>query len=224
MRLILVGKHAVASMLVGICAFLVSANSKRAYKNNQDAVELTKVDIFSLPDWKSKSVAIDGFTLGITRKEAFEIANERHLSLTSNVPPKAVGELKAPCTQASCAVGQTDGNWIGVNLFFEMDRITKIKVSVPVDADPEVKKVNIAREFKGLTRQFFNRYSDGLRNRILGPAEGKETRVKVGGENSALANIVYQYPNAGIVIHVTVDKRDNPPNPFDLEVDFQNRQ
>jgi hypothetical protein len=223
MRLILVGKHAVASMLVGIGAFLVSANSKRAYKDNQDAVELTKVDIFSLPDWKSKSVDIDGFTLGITRKEAFEIANERHLSLTSNVPPKTVGELKAPCTQASCGVGQTDGNWIGVDLFFEMDRITKIKVSVPVDAEPSVKKVNIARDFKGLTRQFFSRYSDGLRNRILGPAQAKETQDTLStGHNSSYTHIEYDYLQSGIIVHVTVSK--NSPEPFDLEVDFQNRQ
>ena len=65
------------------------------------------------------------------------------------------------------------GSWIGIDLFFQADRVTKIKVGLSVDMDEEVKKVNVTREFKGLIFQFFDHYSDALRDKTLGPAEVK---------------------------------------------------
>jgi hypothetical protein len=153
---------------VGLLSVLL-APTARTQVTAQDSgpVELTHTDLFGLPNWKHRPIAVNGFALGITRAQALEIANTRHLSLTPDGPPRTAGEQNAPCTQSSCSVGQIGGNWIGLDLFFEKDRITKIKVSVPADAYPEVKKVNVAREFKGLTSQFFNHYSDSLRNTIL---------------------------------------------------------
>ena len=114
--------------------------------------------------------------------------------------------------------GEDGGNWIGIDLFFDSsDRITMIKVGVPVDAYPEVKKVNVGRQFKGLTYQFFNHYTDGLRKRFLGDVEGKE-KSSIGG--ASLTYVEYDYPQLGLVVHTTIDKRDHPPKPFDLEVDF----
>jgi hypothetical protein len=199
LRLKLTSRHdLVRLLLLAICLLFVT-NDFGQISRNVDAVELTQADLFGLPDWKSKPVAVDGFTLGISREQAFEIAKARHLSLTPNGPPTRIRDLTAPCTQASCSVGQIYGNSIGVDLSFDSDRLTKIKVSVPVDAFPEVKKVNIAREFKGLTRQFFNDYSDTLRNKILGPAKGKETHDRLStGQESSYTQIEYDYLTSGI--------------------------
>lgn len=220
MRLILASRSALARALLGIiCALIVSDGLGQARLHRGRAVELTQVDLFSLPDWERNPVAVDGFTLGITREQAFEIAKARNLALRPNMPTRTAEEENAPCSQVSCAVSKVNGNAIGVALFFDMDRITKIKVSVPIDADPEVKKVNVAREFKGLTREFFNHYSDSLRNRILGPAEGKETHDLLStGPDPFYTHIRYDYLQFGVIVHVTVSKRD--PEPFDLEVDF----
>ena len=205
--------------LLTIISALVAPGFGQASADQENTVELTREDLFGLPVWQHKRIAIDGFTLGISREQAFEIAKSQHLSLTPNGPPTTIGELTAPCIQASCSVGQIHGNAIGLDLFFDNDRITKIKASVPADAYPEVKKVNIAREFKGLTSQFFNHYSNGLRNRILGSAEGKETHDKLStGPDYFYTHIEYDYLHAGVIVHVTVSKRD--PEPFDLEVDF----
>ena len=173
------------------------------------------------PVWLGeKHIAVDEFALGISTAQAFEIAKAKNLTLTSDQPPRKVRGTKVPCRQGWCSVSQVDGNWIGVGLLFDADRLTKIKVSVPDDADSDVKKANIAQEFKGLTYRFFNNYSESLRNRIFGHAEGKETPVKVGDQISALAFVEYNYPKLGIVVHTTIDKRDHPPKPFDLEVEF----
>jgi hypothetical protein len=129
----------------------------------EHSVELTKVDLLSRPDWERRGVAVDGFVLGMTREEAFEVARLNNLKLRSGLLPKKMQEHQVPCRETSCSVSQINGNWIGVNLFFNSDLLTKIKVSVPVDAYAEVKEVNVSREFKGRTYQFFNNYSDDLR-------------------------------------------------------------
>jgi len=183
-------------------------------------VDLSTPTSFSVPGWQMKEIAVAGFVLGMTREQAFQIASASGLKLRSDQPPRALGELKAPCPADSCSVSQLNGNWIGVNLFFTSDRLVKIKVSEPVDADPEVKKVNIARSFQGLTHELFNNYSDDLRVRILGVAQAEETPITVAGQISSLASVEYDYSHAEVIIHLTLDKREHPPKPFDLEVDF----
>jgi len=183
-------------------------------------MELTEVDLFSKPDWQQQEVAVDGFVLGMTREQAFEVATARDLRLRSDRSPQRVRDLKGPCRDSSCSVAQVNGNWIGVNLFFGAGRVTKIRVSVPVDADSEVKQVNVARKFRGLTYQFFAWYSDDLRQRIFGPPQAKETSVQAGARASTLTVAEYAYLDSGVIIRVTTDRNDHPPTPFDLEVDF----
>jgi len=122
--------------------------------------------------------------------------------------------------QGSCSVYKVRGNYIGIDLFFETGRVTKVSVAVSEDMDPEVRKVNITREFKGLTFRFFNDYSDNLRKQILGSAEGKEKPALPG---AATTYVEYDYPRLGLVVHTTIDKRDHPPKPFDLQVDLVSR-
>lgn len=183
-------------------------------------VELTKEDLFSFPDWRERAVAVNGFVLGMTREEAFEVAKAEGLKLRSDQPPGKVNGVKLPCGDRSCSVSQINGDWIGVNLSFDGDRLVRINVSVPVGADPEVKRVNVARTFKGRTYEFFNHYSDDFRNQIFGPAEEKLTPIKVGTQISNLVQIEYEYLHSGVIIHVMIDRNDHRAKPFDLEVGF----
>jgi hypothetical protein len=208
----------ITAMLVLLSvAAAASAEMMLAVKN---PIELTKEDLFSLSDWKERDVALDGFVLGMTREQAFEVAKAKDLKLRSDQPPGKVGQVKLPCLDRSCSVSQINGNWIGINLLFDADRLVRIKVSVPSDAYREVKKVNIARQFTGRTYEFFNNYSDDLRKQIFGPAEEKKTPIKAGAQISNLEEIEYEYLSSGVIIHVTIDKNEHPPKPFDLEVDF----
>jgi hypothetical protein len=220
MRLLKVSRSSLIRAMLGCLGlFLASYAVTEATADKEEVVELTSVDLFVSPNWQHSPISVEGFTLGITRAQAFEIAKTRELTLRDNMPTRRVNEGKGPCHQQSCSVSTPNGNWIGVDLSFESDRVTKIKVSVPAEAYPEVKKVNIAREFKGLTRQFFNEYSDSLRTKVLGPAEGKETHdVLSSGPDYSYTHIEYDYLSSGIIVHVTVSKQS--PKPFDLEVDF----
>lgn len=212
----------VAAMLVFVA--LAAGASAEMTLDIKDPVELTKQDLFSLSDWKERQVAVDGFVLGMTREQAFEVAKAKGLKLRSDQPPCKVHRVKLPCRGRSCSVLQANGNWIGLNLLFDSNHLARIKVSVPVDAYPEVKKANIAREFKGSTYELFNNYSDDLRKQMFGPAEGKQTPIKAGAQISNLTQVAYGYLSSGVIIHVTIDKNEHPPKPFDLEVDFVRHQ
>ncbi len=204
-----------------LCVFFSPNARLHATAENGKPIELTQVDFFSLADWQHKSVAIEGFVLGMTRAEATRLAQAHGLQFLPNMPTRTVGEAKGPCRQASCAIYQVHGNYIGIDLYFDAtDHVSKISVSVSVDMDPQVSRVNVSRRFRGLTREFFDHYSDSLRNRIFGPVEGKE---KPFIPASAITRVEYNYPQAGVTVRVTIDKRDDPAKPYDLDVDFATR-
>ena len=197
----------------------------RAFAQARDAVELTQVDLFSMPGWQQKAIAVDGFLIGMESAQASEVAKANKLRLEPQRHPARVGETPGTCLEGWCNVYQ-DGNlrnWIGIDLFFEADHLSKIKVSVPADADPDVKKVNVSHRFKGLTHQFFNSYSDALREKLLGRVEGKQTHDNIGGRPDLFfTHIEYDYPRSGLTIRETVSERDSEP--FDLEIEFAARQ
>lgn len=187
---------------------------------NKQPVELTKEDLFSLPDWRQRPVSVDGFLLGMTREQALAMAQANDLKVVSNAAPRTVGELYGPCREGPCSVYKSRGNYVGIDLFLETDRVTRVTVAISEDMDPGVREVNITREFKGLTYEFFNHYSDSLRERILGAVEGRE---KPDAPGAAITHIEYDYPKFGLIVHTTIDKRDHPPKAFDLDVDFTAR-
>lgn len=193
----------------------------QAKPENVKAVELTQVDLFSLADWQQKPVSVDGFRVGMMREQALALAKTKDLRVASNAAPRTVGELNGPCQEGPCSVYKTRGNYVGIDLFLEKGRVTKVTVTISEDMDPEVREVNITRQFKGLTYEFFNRYSDSLRNHILGASEGKETPD---GPGAAITHVEYDYLQLGLIIHTTIDKRDHPPKAFDLWVDFLARE
>jgi hypothetical protein len=204
-------------LFAALVPYVLCATGTRpqATPQNVKAVELTQTDLFSVPEWQHKTLSIDGFMLGMMRSQALRLAQEQGLRLTPNVVPKTVGELSGPCV--SCSVCQLKGNCIGIDLYFDQNnRIRMIEVWIAEDF-PAVIKVNIAKRFKSLTYQFFSHYSDAFRNRILGPAEGKEKPVISG---AASTYVEYHYPQMGLAIHITIDKRDYPLKRFDLAVDF----
>jgi hypothetical protein len=186
-----------------------------------ESVELTKTDLFSLPGWERSMIAVNGFTLGITRTDAFRIAEAANMRLV----PRSVEtarKRRGPCLQDSCAVyGE---NWVGIDLYFDATQhVNKIAVGTSVDEYPEVKRASVIRLFKGRTAQFFNDYTDGLREQLLGHVEGKVTHDIISGkQDSHFAYIEYDYLHSGIIVHVTLATGD--PKPLDLQVDFVARQ
>jgi len=201
-----------------IAAFAVPRSLAQASASEANTAELTQVDLFGLPDWQHQRIAVDGFTLGITLERALEIAKARNLRIQSNARPALAGDVVGPCRQGSCSAYKIDGPYIGVGLFFEMDRLTRITVSFSQDMDLDVKKVNVTQEFKGLTYQFFTQYSSTLRNRILGPAEATSdlSRSK---DTANFRYIKYECPASGVVLHVTLTK-DPTPETLDVALDF----
>lgn len=196
-----------------VCFASSGLSAAQSSKSGGGLVELTRSDLFSLPDWATRDVTVDGFRLGMSTDQAFEAARSKNLKFVITLPNQAT-----PCDNGWCDVCQSSGNCIGLRLLFRSGSVTAIKVAVPADAEPQVKESNIAKQFKGLTYIFFNRYSDTLRNRIMGYVEPKEVPDKVPG--SAFVYMEYHYPHLGVVVHTTIDKRDRPQKPFDLEVDF----
>ncbi|MGC2473181.1 MAG: hypothetical protein WA485_02510 [Candidatus Sulfotelmatobacter sp.] len=207
-------------VVASICVLLQISPRIRA-EEDDSLLELTQVDLFSVSKWESKPIAIKGFTLGMTRAEAFTLAKTLSLRLVTETP-RTVGETNGACRsdEISCSVYRVNGPWIGMNLWFNaVDRVGKITVSMPADAVPEVKAASVAHEFKGLTYELFNNYSEALRQRVLGFIEAKERqRTNIPGDTEVVLD--YTYPRLGMVVHLTIDKRDHPPKPFDLQVDF----
>lgn len=195
-------------------AALCLAGARQLMSQETNSIELTESDLFSLTNWQRSTVAIDGFARGMTRAQALELAEAKKLRLV----PKGgltMAQMRGPCVQVSCGVYKAQGSWVGINLFFDADKINRIEVGLSVDMDPEVKKANIARKFKGLTYQFFNNYADRLRNQILGTGEAKQD-ASMGRDTDHLKYVKYEYLQAGMVVHVTYGDQ----GPLDLEVDF----
>lgn len=213
-------RRAVGLAVLALSVFTATWPRAVAESNSSETVELTRTDLFSLPDWQNKNVSVGGFIPGMTRSQALQLAQTRGWVLHPDMPTKTAGELTGPCTEPSCGIYVAHGDWIGLDLYFDgTDRVSSIKVFFPPDdADPQVKGVNIVRQFKGRTREFFSHYSDELQNRVLGHVEAKRRK------SATDAYLEYDYPALGVIVHFTIDTRDNPVKPFDLEVDFMAHQ
>jgi hypothetical protein len=188
-----------------------------------DVVELTKTDLFSLPDWEKRTISVDGFTLGISRSDAFRIADAADLTLVPQ-RPEVVHKSPVPCLQESCDIYGKNSPWVGLSLSFDAtQRVNKIAIGTSVDEIPEAKRVSVIRFFTGRTAQFFTNYTDAFREQLLGHAEGKiKHDIILGKEDTHFAYIEYDYPQSGVIIHITVFPGDSKP--ADIELDFMARQ
>jgi hypothetical protein len=210
-----VGVFSLPSLLVFIFVLASLGTWAQEAAHDTGLVELTKNDLFSLPHWEKRTIAVDGFTLGISRIDAFRIAEAANLRLVSpkpETPRKPFG----PCLQESCSVYAK--NWVGIDLYFDAaQRVNKIAVGTSVDEDPEVKKDSVIQFFTGRTAQFFNDYTDAFREQLLGRTEAKVTH-----EGARFAHVEYDYPQSGVIVNVTLADAD--PKPLDIELDFVARQ
>jgi hypothetical protein len=219
-------KHATAarvfsllSVLVFTSALALLRSSAQAPARNNGLVELTKTDLFSLPDWEKKTITVEGFALGISRTDAFRIADAANLILVPQ-RPEIIQKSPSPCVQESCDVYGRNSPWLGLSLSFDAtQRVNKIAVGTSIDEIPEAKRVSVIRLFTGRTAQFFNDYSDAIREQLFGYAEGKATHGIPSGKEEY---IEYDYPKSGVIVHITVFPGDSKP--ADIELDFLARQ
>jgi hypothetical protein len=195
------------------CLFAPTIMSLFAAEPTQKPIELTKVDLFSQPEWQKAPVAVDGFALGMTRSEARRLAETHGLTLALGSAPQSAEERESVCQQAMCSVRQRNGNYIGVDLYFDRaGHTSRIAIEFSQAMDLEVQRANVARRFKGLTYRLFNDYSDSLRQRVLGPAEGEERQVPT------IKFISYKYLSAGLIVTTAIDTQSKET--YDIEVDF----
>jgi len=211
------------SVLALVFAYASLHGWTEATSGNADLVELTKTDLFSLPDWERRAIAVYGFTLGVSGSDASRIADAANLTLVPH-SPRGVQKWPSPCSQETCDIYGKNSPWVGVSLSFDAaQRVNKIAVGTSVDEIPEVKRASVIRFFMGRTAQFFDNYTDALREQLFGHVEGKATHDIISGkEDTHFVYIEYDYPHSGVIVHLTVATGD--PKPLDIELDFVTRQ
>lgn len=193
---------------------LGAAVELQARAESQKPVELTEIDVMASKGWSSKSISVYGFTLDLTRPEAFAVARSKKLAVREGGSPRSLAESNKDCSGSYCQVTTADNTYVGIDLYFGTDEhLNKLVVSVPSDAGAAVRRVNVARKFKGDTYRFFNHYSDDLRGQLIGPEEHKQTRSL-----RSYQYVEYDYTHAGIIVNVTTNSRYS--SPFDLSMSF----
>jgi hypothetical protein len=201
---------AVSGLAIG---FLMGAVLQASAESGK-SIELTEADLLASMGWNSEQVSVYGLSLWLTRAQAFAAAQGRKLKIEEGRAPKTLRESTRECSGSYCQVTTTENTYVGIDLYFDVDdHLSRIVVSVPSDAGPEVRRANVARKFRGATYQLFNNYSEALRQELLGSEDDKETHTVRSYEY-----IRYKYSHSGTVIHVTRNQRHGPP--FDLSVDF----
>jgi hypothetical protein len=175
-------------------------------------IDPTKVDWLAQRGWKSSEVSIDGFQLGMSRRQAVENAERNHRKLVGLVG----GRDEYPCRAERCVVETLANQYVGIELRFDVDAIGNISVEpIPPDANPEVQQAGITRSFVGETKHFFNNYNDAERTMLLGKAESTQTEPNPSG--SPIRRVHYKYSKMGLEVSVSLDDR-RPNSPFDLSV------
>lgn len=191
--------------------------SVQAPTSTSRKIELTESDLFATEGWDSTQVQILGFRLGMTRLQANENADRHDLVLL-------VPDLRnlAKCQTNLCEVCDSHGVCRGITLMFgDEEKVDRIDITrAPEDAAKVVRKAAITGEFKGSTYQFFNRYSDKLREKLLGPGLLVKKQVQSPPKVSLLEES-YLYPQRGLEILATLDESSpGSPSDIDLTVSF----
>jgi len=178
-------------------------------------IEVTVSDLFATKDWKSTQVRVLGFRLGMSREDANENAHKHDFVLL-------VPDLRnlANCGRNICEVCNSGGICPGITLLFDKEeRVESIEITrTPRDAALAVRKAAITRKFKGSTYEFFNEYSENLREKLLGP--GVLIRREIQSPPKVpLLDVSYRYPKRGLEIHASIDESlSTTPVDIDLSV------
>jgi hypothetical protein len=203
-------------MFLGICLLVVPPTLKESVREQAESPKLTEItgtDLFASPSWNSNTVSVLGFRLGMSRSDAFTTAKNGGLRLSESKPP---GEGR--CNSNRCDVEVMRGSYVGVSLEFDAENhVSQIDVILtPRDAAPEIKRVAVTKRFKGETYDFFNRYSEELRLRLLG--EGVLVKKEIGSPPKVpVMHVAYRYPKRGLEIHALIDE-SAPKAPVDIDL------
>jgi hypothetical protein len=174
-------------------------------------IELTRTDLFSVPDWKATEVSVLGFHLGMTLRQATEVARGQGLQLGDS-------EAGGACRGSICDVSREDV-YVGVSLQFDASgKAIRVEVAVaPPFTEAVVKRASVVHEFKGKTLRFFSHYSEALRLRLLG--RGVVEKRTGTSPRSPVAGVVYAYRSQGVELYVSRDK-SSPHGIEDLSMSF----
>ena len=188
------------------------------YQYDHNLLELTTTDVFALSSWRSDSVSVLGFALGMNRAAVFDVASRSGLRLSGSTPPS-----EEPCRSDRCDVETRSGLYLGVSLEFDARQaaVSRIDVSfTPEDAAPQVRQAAVTKSFKGNTYEFFNHYSDKLRSDLLGPGVLVKRDITLPPKVYEMDE-VYDYPERGLRIYTSIDETSpQAPVAFDLTVSF----
>ena len=177
-------------VLPGIC-------QAGADKATTAGIEMTGSDLFSTRGWNSRQVTILGFRLGMNWPEAQEQARARHFSLiqlgvAGRKPPECNGQgwcqvcaTKLHCDGPSLELGKT-GEIVAMSIG-----------NVPDFVPKDVRLRAIQRQFKGATREFFDKYSKDLRLKLLGP---ESSHVSTAHNDSEY--VEYTYRELGLILEI----------------------
>ncbi len=198
---------------IGANVLFASSQSGSSMPSTQK-IDITKSDLFAAKDWDSMQVDVSGFHLGMSRDEASSNAQNHKLELS-------VTDVRA---QSTCLVGDCDvhdahGLWTSITLRFgSTNRIAEVEITrTPEDAAPAVRKAAVTLNFKGATYSLFNRYSNDLRLKLLGPEGSREVLSRK--NPSYQGKVRYEYPLRGVIIFVSANPH-GPERTSDLVVSF----
>jgi hypothetical protein len=176
-------------VLVVVRGGVASAASRLATRR----IELTDSDLLARRNWSSLDVSILGFHLGMARREAEANARRQGDRVVENDWPYR------PCTQEAraCAIFDGDQVWIGLDLYFDgRGHVSELRVErVPPFADVSARRANVARRFKGMTRNLFFNYSNGLRTRLLGTEDSRVLPTEPGDKA-----VRFEYRRLGLAL------------------------
>lgn len=176
-------------------------------------LNITHVDLFSMKDWNSKEVSVEGMRLGMNLGSAISTLSQRGLRLFDDA-------TRLPCTAKShtCYVARrpTDGGTVDVALQ-NGGSIAAINIGIP--EDPATLPQTIAGRFKGATRELFFHYTDKLREELLGAAD----QTKRGEQTRFMRFATYSYCRLGVRFYteqLTVRRSSTPSSVELMSVEF----
>jgi len=178
-----------------LCAAVVSLCLAQAAvpQTAPKLIELSKTDLFTIKVWNSTQISVMGLHLGMTRQDAIVEARRHRWQFINNSPPYLPGD----CTvDKHCFV--VDSADVNHGISFELDSKDQIIfLSLrPVFPNPGPKD-GILGSFQGDTYRLFQKYTDELRMKLLGPAdESKSIREALSTETT------HYYWKLGLTLHV----------------------
>ena len=170
-------------------------------------IEITEVDILSLPEWDSSQLEVAGFYLGMSRDAAVMHARERGLRLLQYGTQPGINDVACLDAESCLLYSSTVHDYLDTVVRFSGKQgilAITIQSSAHFEHAPHgtLKAAMTAGRLKGLTYEFLNgRYSNAFRLKLLGP---ETTTKRVSGQwGDKVKDTVYVYSHRGFSITVS---------------------